>query len=92
MQRLYGLTAAEIHDHVDYLRSVAQVVEPVKGIPIVLNDPADDPVIYTAVAAGADVLCAKDRAFYQPTVMGFCERQGIRVMDDVTLLRVLSQF
>jgi putative PIN family toxin of toxin-antitoxin system len=91
MQDLYGLTAEEIFAHVAFLRSVAELVEPLRGVPVILNDPADDPVIYTAVAAGADILCVKDRAFYSPNVLVFCEKQDIRVMDDVSLLRLLSQ-
>jgi hypothetical protein len=49
----------------------------------------DDPVLYTAVAAGADVLCVKDRDFYDPNVMAFCKRQDIELMDDIALLRLL---
>jgi predicted nucleic acid-binding protein len=45
MQELYGLTAEEIHAHVAFLRSVAELVEPLRGVPVILNDPADDPVI-----------------------------------------------
>jgi putative PIN family toxin of toxin-antitoxin system len=89
MQALYGLTPDEIHDHVEFLRSVSQIVEPESGIPLVLSDPKDDPVIYTAVAAGADILCAKDRDFYDPRVLSFCAIEDIRVMDDVALLALL---
>jgi hypothetical protein len=46
------------------LRSIARIVEPQPGLPVVLSDPNDDPVAYTAVAAGADVLCVGDRHFY----------------------------
>src|ERR1700733_11148870 len=61
MQALYRLTADEIREHVEFLRAVARIVEPSAGLPIVLADPNDDPVLYTAVAAGADILCVKDR-------------------------------
>jgi hypothetical protein len=63
MQALYKLTGDEIHNHVEF-RSIARVVEPARGLPVVLSDPKDDPVLYTAVAAGADVLCVRDRHFY----------------------------
>ena len=57
MQDLFGLSANEIHWHVDFLRSISRIVEPQIGRPVVLADPNDDAVLYTAVAAGADV-CA----------------------------------
>jgi putative PIN family toxin of toxin-antitoxin system len=90
MQALYKLTGDEIHNHVEFLRSIARIVEPQLGWPIVLSDPNDDPVVYTAVAAGANVLCAKDRHFYEPAVVAFCRREGIQVMDDLSLLELLS--
>jgi hypothetical protein len=55
----------------------------------VLTDPNDDPVVYTAVAGGADVLCARDRDFYDSNVLAFCAREDIRVMDDLALLKIL---
>jgi putative PIN family toxin of toxin-antitoxin system len=91
MQTLYRLTGQEIHDFVEFLGSVAEIVEPAQGIPVVLADPADDPVIYTAVAAGSDILCTLDKAFTSPNVLEFCARQDIRVMDDVSLLRFLEK-
>src|SRR5215831_10746847 len=66
MQALYKLSGEEIEDHVRFLRSISRIVEPASGLPVVLADPHDDPVLYTAVAAGADVLCVKDRDFYHP--------------------------
>ena len=70
-------------------RSVSRIVEPESGLPVVLSDPQDDPVIYTAVAAGAGVLCTKDRDFYAPSVIAFCQGEDIRVTDDIMLLELL---
>src|SRR5207245_9606249 len=84
MQALYRLTVHEIHDHVQFLRSISCLVEPSIGMPIVLSDPADDLVVYTAVAAGVDVLCVKDRDLYESNVVACCRRQDIQVMDDLT--------
>ena len=73
------------------LRSIARIVEPQPGLPVVLSVPNDDPVAYTAVAAGADVLCVGDRHFYSTTraVVAFCRREDIRIMDDLSLLELL---
>jgi len=89
MQALYRLSPTEIEDHVQLLRSVSRIVEPAVGPPVVLSDPNDDPVLYTAVAAGADVLCVKDRDFHEPNVVAFCKRQYIELMDDITLLHLI---
>jgi predicted nucleic acid-binding protein len=69
------------------LRARAELVEPVILEPIVLGDPNDDPVLYTALAGQADVLCTLDNAFYAPEVIEICRKQGISVMNDVELLR-----
>ncbi len=39
MQALFRLTAEDIHDHVEFLRSVSRIVEPQRGVPVVLSDP-----------------------------------------------------
>jgi putative PIN family toxin of toxin-antitoxin system len=89
MQSLYKLTDAEVRQHIEYLESLGEVVAPAEGPPIILKCPDDDPVIYTALAGEADVICTGDRHFYEPNVLEFCSRYGIRVIDDVALLRIL---
>ena len=90
LQALYGLSPDEIHAHVQFLESIARIVEPAKGLPVVLSDPFDDPVIYTAVSASSDVLCTRDRHFFDPNVLSFCEANDIRVMDEIRLLESLA--
>jgi hypothetical protein len=82
---MFRLSADEIHAHVDFLRSVSRVVEPHTGLPVVLLDPNDDAVPYTAVAASADICAFKDRHFFDPHVVAFCAREDIRVMDELAL-------
>jgi putative PIN family toxin of toxin-antitoxin system len=86
----HGLSEQEIEEHIEYLRQIAELVDSVVGEPVVLNDPDDDPVIYTAVAGRADVLCTRDRDFFQPDVVAFCQDQNIAVMDEIDLLRLLA--
>jgi putative PIN family toxin of toxin-antitoxin system len=90
LQKLYPLTSEDITEHIDLLRAHSDLVAPVVFRPVVLADPNDDPVIYTAVAGRADVLCAMDRDFYAPDVVGFCREQGIEIMNDVQLLQMLT--
>jgi len=86
MQNLYHLTDKDISEHVELLRGRSDLVDPVVHTPVVLADPNDDPVVYTAVAGRADILCAMDRDFYTPQVVTFCRENGIEVMNDVELL------
>ena len=58
-------------------------------VPTVLQDADDDPVIATALAGKAEVLCTLDAHFYVESVRRFCGRNGITIMDDREILRVL---
>ncbi len=89
IQALYGLTPAEIEEHIDLLTAVAEIVDPVPGEPVVMKDAHDDPVVYTAVAGKADVLCTLDRDFYDPRVVEFLRAHNVAVIGDVELLRTL---
>jgi putative PIN family toxin of toxin-antitoxin system len=89
LQKLYPLTSEDIAEHIDLLRARSDLVAPAVFRPVVLADPNDDPVIYTAVAGRADVLCAMDRDFYAPDVLAFCREQGVEIMNDVQLLQML---
>src|SRR5258707_339158 len=80
IQALYRLSALEIRGFLDRIQAAAEVIDPVVSESIVLTDPADDPVVSLAVAARADVICTRDRDFYQPPVLEFCRMRNIRVM------------
>lgn len=89
MQKLFALTEDEIESYIQFLQDAAELINPAIKDPVVLADPTDDPVIYTAVDGRADILCAMDRDFYAPPVIAFCRQRGIEIMDDVALLRKL---
>lgn len=76
LQLLYRPTSIDIAEHMELLRARAELVHPVVYAPVVLADPDDDPVLYTAVSGRADVLCTLDRDFYSPGVIEFCSRRG----------------
>jgi putative PIN family toxin of toxin-antitoxin system len=86
LQAVLHLAPEEIHAHLARLRRIARVSVIEMGLPVVLNDPKDDPIVYTAVGAGANVLCTRDRDFHAPNVISFCRRYGIEVLDDLELL------
>jgi uncharacterized protein len=90
LQKLWRLSLPEIQEHVQLLLRISDLVHPVLGSPVVLEDPDDDDVIYTAVTGKADALCTLDRHFFAPEVLPFCEKRGIAVLTDMELLRRLS--
>lgn len=65
------------------------VIGPHPGI-IVKDDPKDDPVVLTAMAGEADVICTLDSHLHDPAVKGFCAHHGIRVLTDTELLGELQ--
>jgi uncharacterized protein len=85
----WKLHPREIEEYLQVLASVSEVVAPPSGRAIVLKDVDDDPIIYTAVAGRADVLCTLDAHFYEESVRSFCAQKGIEIMDDVELLRLI---
>jgi putative PIN family toxin of toxin-antitoxin system len=87
LQARHGLNEEEIEKHLDFLRRISELVDVVIREPIILTDPDDDPVVYTAVDGQADVICTLDRDFFQPNVIAFCQENRIAVMTDVQLLR-----
>jgi predicted nucleic acid-binding protein len=90
LQARYRITVSEAARFTGSLASVADMVEPVIVRPLVLADPADDPVLYTAADGQADVLCTRNiRHFDAPEVQDFCSEHGIRVMTDLDVLHDL---
>jgi predicted nucleic acid-binding protein len=90
LQTRYQITASEAARFTGNLADVAHIIEPVIVRPLVLSDPADDPVLYTAADGRADVLCTRNiRHFDMVEVRSFCAARGIRVMTDLDLLREL---
>lgn len=56
---------------------------------VVSADPDDDPIVATAVAGQAEVLCTRDRHLRTPAVRAYCSGQGIQVFTDLELLPLL---
>src|SRR5258708_3928845 len=75
------LSQSTVHDYLARFQQTgspgrADLVSPIIEQPVVLADPNDDPVVYTAIAGRADVLCAVDRDFYAADVVSFCRERG----------------
>jgi predicted nucleic acid-binding protein len=59
--------------------------------PAIVSDPDDDPILQTAIAGRADVLCSRDRAFRAAAVDLVCAAHEVRVLDDIELMRELRE-
>jgi putative PIN family toxin of toxin-antitoxin system len=91
LQMRFQITASEIARLTGNLADAAQMVEPVIVRPLVISDPDDDAVLYTAADGKADVLCTRNvRHFAAADVQAFCAARGIRVMTDLDVLLGLS--
>jgi putative PIN family toxin of toxin-antitoxin system len=92
IQSRFRITPEEAARFAGSLADASVLIEPVIIRPIVLADPADDPVLYTAADGSADILCTLNtRHFANPETQEFCAEHGIRVMTDVEVLRELKQ-
>ncbi len=91
LRRIHGLGDEGIARYVMQIQAQALVVDPAAESlpPTVPHDPQDDPILATALAGQADVLCTLDRHFRHPEVLKYCEAHGIRVLTDIELLAEL---
>lgn len=72
------------------LYKMADMVPLPASVPqVVPHDPKDNPIVITAIAGRADVLCTLDRHFFHPDVIAYCVAHGVRVLRDTELLQEL---
>lgn len=89
LQAMWPLTQLEIAKYIQALQDFGECVFPGVAPPVVTADPADDPVLATAVAGEASVLCTLDRHFASAAVLEYARVHDIELMNDVELLRRL---
>ena len=89
MMALHGLPENRIYDFVDFLREAAEIVplNPLFTAPI--RDVNDIVVLQTAIVGEAEVICTRDRDFFEPPASPFLKKLGIAVMDDIALIKRL---
>jgi len=92
IQRTTGWSLQQADEHVQEVSRKAEIVELPDFIPAAVpHDPADDPIVATAVAGQADVLCTLDRHLRRLEVEAYCAQFGIRILTDVELLDELRR-
>jgi putative PIN family toxin of toxin-antitoxin system len=84
-----GLAAGDIAKYLEYLARVSTLVDPVPVPRNVLRDPTDEPVLGTALAGSADVICTLDADFFDDKVIAFAATKKMRILTDVEFLQVL---
>jgi putative PIN family toxin of toxin-antitoxin system len=86
LMALHGLSEKRIYDYIGFLREVAELVvlNPLLVAPI--RDVNDAVVMQTAIIGEADVLCTRDRDFFEAPAEAFLREAGIAVMDDMSLI------
>ncbi|MCX6631987.1 MAG: putative toxin-antitoxin system toxin component, PIN family [Candidatus Solibacter sp.] len=85
----FPLTDDDIRSYCEHLAAVGDEVSP-KALGPVIDDPKDQAIIDAAVAGKVDVLCTSDHHFFTDAVIAFCAGYGIRIMNDIDLLRLLK--
>ena len=85
-----GLTSKDVAEYLDILSALSCLVIP-EAIPAnVLRDAADTPILGTALAGRAEVLCTRDADFYEQSVQRFCAANGIQVMTDLQFINAFK--
>ena len=93
MRKSHGLSDQDIEEYLGDLRSACVIVLLPDETPptVVPADPADDPVVATAIVGQATVLCSLDRHLHQPEVTAYCRAHGVEVIRDVELMQRLRE-
>jgi uncharacterized protein len=90
LRAIHGLDDAGIARYVSAVEAAAMVVPlTAPTITAIQDDPDDNAVVATAIAGQAEVICTRDGHFGKRDVLDFCDRLGIRILDDIELLREL---
>lgn len=91
LRKLHNLDDTKIDAYVQSVQAAAALVNPPAATAVakVSTDPDDDPVIATAVAGQAEVLCTRDRHLHHANARAYCASHGIQVLTDIELLRLL---
>ena len=87
--KLYALTEERVYEYINLLRVVAEIVplSPLLSAP--MRDINDIVVAQTAILGEAEVLCTRDKDFYDRDAAQFLQDAGVTVLDDIALLQRL---
>lgn len=81
-----GLNSRDIAEYLESLAELSSLVSPAAVPESVLRDPSDGPILGTALAGKADVLCTRDADLFDETVRQFCNTENIRLLTDLEFI------
>ena len=91
LRKVHGLTDERIPEFVASIQVSSFVVDvDITTVRRITRDINDDPIIETAIQAKAAILCSNDKDVLGNTVVDFCMPYGIQVLNDVSLIKLLS--
>jgi len=91
LRKVHSLTDAQILEFVASIQVSSFVVDvDITAVRRITRDINDDPIIETAIQAKAAILCSNDKDVLDNTVVDFCMPYGIQVLNDVSLIKLLS--
>jgi len=85
LQRMYGLSDAELYEYVQHLRITSELVHLNPFYLAPMRDPSDLIILQTAERGSASTICTSDRDFSSPEVIAYCASRGIEIVDEQTL-------
>jgi len=89
VQARWPLADDAIDKYLEFMEAAGVLIDLPKTLPAVVSDPDDDPILQTAILGKADVLCNRDVAFRHEVVERVCAAQGVRILDDIALMKEL---
>jgi predicted nucleic acid-binding protein len=89
IRALHGRNEGGIRRVIGSIYKLSAVPLPADLPAVVRADPKDNPIVMTAVAGKADVLCTLDKHLHQAAVVDFCAGNGVRILKDADLLAEL---
>lgn len=86
LRRYASYADTDVRDFIRWLLAQAEMIADLPALRAVANDPKDDPIIATAVAAKAAYLVTGDRAHLLP----LREHEGVRILSPREFLEVIG--
>jgi len=85
-----GLSPGDIAEYLENLAQISHLVTPEHVPGNLLRDPTDEPILGTALAGEAEILCTRDADLLAENVKRFCAARGIRVLTDLEFLEAFG--
>jgi predicted nucleic acid-binding protein len=89
LRKRYNLSDELRDDYLAFLRRSSDIVSLNPAVIAPIRDPNDVIVMQTAIIGQADVLCTRDKDFFEEPACEYLKKIGITVMNDIVLLRQL---